>query len=590
MTSRQVLDAPRVPLPEAPPAERSVSRRLPRRTLFAALRLVPLLLPPIALVAVVVYPIVGAIIDTYVQDGHVTLAPFRSLFDDPTFGDVVKNTVIYALGTLALATVMGIFLAWAVERTDARIRWFAGVLPILPLVVPPIGSVIGYTLLLSPRSGLANRGLRALLGMHGEGPINVNSMLGLIIVSSINMVPSCYLVLSAAFRQLDGSLDEASRVCGAGPGRTALRVTLPAIRPALASAALIVGIMTIGMFAFPMIIGTGARITVASVFIFRQFSNYPGNPGAAISFGLLVLVLVEGAVLVQNRLLRASRHALVAGKQGGGQRLRLGVWKWPVRVLMIAYLLAVVAPVVGLLIGSLQPFIGAPLSLHTLGFEQFHTVLGDSVVTRAVTNSVVLGLIAAGVAMCLASGFAFSARGARGFLGLLPMRLAFLPSAIPHVVLASAFLIAFSREPFSLYGTKTLLVIAYAVMYMPQAVSAASAAVSQVSPELSEASRVSGAGPLRTAVRVVLPQVAAGLLAGVIIVFSLSTHEVTASSLLAGVGNPVSGQVAVDYYSTGLFSEVAVLALIMVVIAAVVVTAAFGIVRRSYTRGSGSSA
>ncbi|HEY7173758.1 MAG TPA: ABC transporter permease subunit, partial [Micromonosporaceae bacterium] len=351
------------------------------------------------------------------------------------------------------------------------------------------------------------------------------------------------------------------------------------------SAGLIVGIMTIGMFSFPLIIGTGAGITVASVYIFRQFSNYPGNPGAAISMGLIVLVFVELAVLLQNRIARAARHAVVAGKQGGGQRVRLGMWKWPVRALILLYAIAVIAPLVGLVIGSLQPYIGSPLSLHTLGFKQFRTVLSDAVVTHAVINSVVLALIAAVIAMCMASAFAFTAKHARGFFGLMPMRLAFLPSAIPHVVLASAFLIAFSREPFSLYGTRLLLVMAYTVIFMPQAVSAASAAVSQASSELSEASRVSGAGPWRTGWRVVLPQVSAGLLAGGIIVFSMSTHEVTASALLGGVGTPVSGQVAVDYFSTGLLSEVAVLALIMTVIAAVVVVAASRIVRRTYARG-----
>ena len=547
-----------------------------------------LLIPPIALALVILYPIIEAIVETYVKDGHVTLEPFRSLFDDPTFGEVVRNTLIYSAGTLVLSSVIGIFLAWVNERTDARIGWFAGVLPIAPLIVPPIGSVIGYTLLLSNHSGLLNRALRVIFGIDGsEGPINVNSMAGMIIISAINLVPISYLVISAAFRQLDGSLDEASRVAGAGPLRTALRVTLPAIRPSLASAGLIVGIMTIGMFSLPLIIGTGAGITVASVFIFRQFSNYPGNPGAAVSMGLLVLVFVEIAVLVQNRLARAARHAVVAGKQGGGQRVRLGAWKWPARALMLLYAFAVIAPLVGLVIGSLQPYIGSPLSMHTLGLKQFRTVLSDPVVTHGIINSVVLGLIAAVIGVCLASAFAFSARNARGFFGLLPMRLAFLPSAIPHVVLASAFLIAFSREPFNLYGTRLLLVIAYTVIFMPQAVSAASAAVSQASAELSEASRVSGAGPIRTGLRVVLPQVAAGLLAGGIIVFSLSTHEVTASALLAGVGTPVSGQVAVDYFSTGLLSEVAVLALIMTAITAVVVIAASGVLRRNYARGGG---
>lgn len=586
MSSRAVLVAePDLKIP-AEPARSATDRGA--TILRHTLRWLIVLVPPLALVLAIVYPIGRTLYDMYFPHGQGTLEPFRQLFDDPTFAEVVRNTLIYSAGTLALSSAIGIFLAWASERTDARIGWFAGALPIAPLVVPPLGSVVGYTLLLSNHSGLLNRGLRVIFGSHRQdGPININTMVGLIIVSAINLVPICYLVIRAAFRQLDGSLDEASRVAGAGPLRTALRVTLPAIRPALASAGLIVGIMTIGMFSFPLIIGTGAGITVASVYIFRQFSNYPGNPEAAVSLGLFVLVFVEIAVLAQNRFARAARHAVVAGKSGGGQRVRLGVWKWPVRTFMLIYGLAVIAPLAGLVVGALQPYIGAPLNAHTLGLHQVRHVLSDPIARNAIINSVVLGLIAALIGMSLGSAFAFSARNARGFLGQLPMRLAFLPAAIPHVVLASAFLIAFSNEPFKLYGTKILLVMAYTVMFMPQAVSAASAAASQASGELSEASRVSGAGPIRTGYRVVLPQVSPGLLAGAIIVFSLSTHEVTASALLGGVGTPVSGQVAVDYFSTGLLSELAVLALVMVVVAAVVVTAASGILRRNYARGAG---
>lgn len=567
-----------VPERHAPPPGLATVRKV--------LRWLLILIPPIALVVVIVYPIVETIHDIYFEGGHFSLDPFRGLFDDPTFWPVVQNTLIYSAGTLALSTVIGTFLAWASERTDARIGWFAGVLPIAPLIVPPLGSVIGYTLLLSDHSGLLNRALRTIFGIDGRtGPINVNSMTGLIVVSSINLVPISYLIISSAFRQLDGSLDEASRVCGGSPLRTALRVTLPAIRPALASAGLIVGIMTIGMFSFPLVIGTGARITTASVYIFRQFSNYPGNPGAAVSLGLFVLVFVEIGVLVQNRLARAARHAVVTGKPSSGQRVRLGGWKWPVRAIMVLYALAVLAPLVALVIGSLQPYIGAPLSTHTLGLSQFRTVLHDPVATHAIKNSVIFGLVAAVIGISLAAAFAFSAKNARGLAGQLPMRLAFVPAAIPHVVLGASFLVAFSREPVRLYGTPALLVIAYVVMFMPQAVSSASAAASQASKELSEASRVSGAGSIRTGVRVVLPQVSSGLLAGGIIVFALSTHEVTASALLAGVGNPVSGQVVVDYFTTGKLTEVAVLALIMVVITAVVVAAASRIVRRSYGRG-----
>jgi iron(III) transport system permease protein len=157
-------------------------------------------------------------------------------------------------------------------------------------------------------------------------------------------------------------------------------------------------------------------------------------------------------------------------------------------------------------------------------------------------------------------------RGGRLVEGVL-----FLPASIPHTVIGAAFLFTFSRPPLILYGTPLLLLFAYVVAFMPQGSAAAAAAVSQSSKELSEASSVSGAGPMRTMRRVVLPQIAPGLIAGWVIVFFLSVNEVTASALLAGLGTSVVGHLAVDFFNNGRLADVAVLALVVTVITASVV-------------------
>lgn len=536
-----------------------------------------------ALLAVIIYPIGRTILEVYVPDGHPTVAPFRRLLADPAIDAVVRDTVVYGVGTLLLATALGLLLAWANERTDARIGWLSGVLPLIPLIVPPIGSVIGYTLLFSSHSGFVNMALRHVFHLSGRsGPVDIHSMGGLILVSGINLAPLTYLVISAAFKNLDNSLDEASRVSGASVWRTIRRITVPAVRPALASAALMVGIMAVGMFSFPLVIGTSANITVASVYIFRLFSAYPPSLDIAVSLGLFMLVFVQIAVLVQQRLTYAGRHAVVAGKQAAGAQVRLGAWRWPVRVFMVLYLVAVVGPVVGLILGSLQPYIGSPISLDTLSLDQIKEVLNNPLTKGALVNSVVLGAVTAIVSVLLAATLAFSAGRKATRTGRIAQGVAFLPAAIPHIVLAGAFLVAFSRPPVELYGTPLILLLAYTVLFMPQAVAAASAAVSQKSQELSEASRVCGAGPVRTAFRIVMPQVLPGFLGGCIIVFCMASNEVTASALLGGLGNAVVGQVAADYFDTGRLGEVAVLALIMTVITAVLVASLARVVSRTY--------
>ena len=230
----------------------------------------------LAIVTLIVYPIGRMVIASFWQDGSFTTDPFSQVLTSRGIGEVVWNTVIYTLGTLVAATCIGGLLAWINERTDAKIRWLAGVLPLIPLLIPPIGSALGYVLLFDDRAGVFNVLARQLFGMSGDrGPLSVSNFPGLILVSAVNLAPLAYLVISAAFRNSDPALDEASRVSGAGHLRTLRRVTLPVVRPALASGALVVGIMAVGAFTYPLIIGTSAGITTLPVFIYRLFSVYP---------------------------------------------------------------------------------------------------------------------------------------------------------------------------------------------------------------------------------------------------------------------------------------------------------------------------
>jgi iron(III) transport system permease protein len=139
----------------------------------------------------------------------------------------------------------------------------------------------------------------------------------------------------------------------------------------------------------------------------------------------------------------------------------------------------------------------------------------------------------------------------------------------------------FGAPPFNLYGTGLLVLSAYCVMFLPEASRAASAAVAQTNVELTEASHVFRAGPFRTFRRIVVPQVSRGVLAGWVVVFFLAVNEVTASSFLGGLHNPVVGHVAIEYFTTGRMSEVAAVTLIVTVITATVVLCVARLFRRA---------
>lgn len=518
----------------------------------------------------IIYPLGLAALRAFFPAGTFNPASFASIPSIRGIGTIVSNTVIYAVGTLIGSMIIGCFLAWVNERTDARIDFFSGILPILPLMIPTIGSAIGYVLLFSPRAGVGNIFLRELFQLDiTNGPFDILNIYGMIYVSSLHVAPMAYLLTTAALRNIDPALDEASRIAGASPLRTMWRVTLPMIRPGLAGAAILALVGSLGSFTVPFIIGTVAGVTTIPVHIFRLFTVYPTNEGQALALSLCLLAVIYVGVMFQMRVTRSIRRAVIGSRASAVSPVKLGWMRWPVRALLAVYMFAVFVPVVGLLIGALLPYIGAPLS--EISLASFVSVLSNVDTRSALIHSISLAAVTAtaGVAIAFIAIYASTYIFHRGqkFIEFVMVT----PSMIPHVLIAVTFILAFSGRPFFLYGTLGLIFLAMLVIYLPDASRAVAAALGQLNEELSSASHVAGAGSIRTLVRVVLPQVAGGLAAGWIIIFFQSVNEVTAAAFLGGLNARVVGQVTIDYYVNGRLSEVAAMALIVTVLTAVLV-------------------
>lgn len=539
------------------------------------------------LVVLATYPLLRVVARLFWVDGEATLAPIRNTLDQPDLASLIFNTIAVVLASGVIALVSGALLAWCNERTDARMGPLTDALPLVPFLLPPVAGAIGWVLLTSPGAGYINVIIRNLLGVVGiemtQGPLNIYSWWGLIFIFVVYQVPFVFLLVSAGLRSMDTGLEEQSRVCGAGVLRTIRTVTLPALMPSIGGAVLLMAWQGFALFSLPAIVGGPADIELLSVRIVRVLTfTFPAQTDVAVGLSAIVVLFVGVTWYLQSRLLRSGKFATIGGKGQDISRFELGPWRWPVRAMMLSYVvIAAVLPIAALVVVTLNGFWSPSIQWGDLSFDTIQRTVFDNPLTfRALSNSIRLGVSGATIGMVAAAIVAVVVVRSNRRAGRWVDAGIKMPASISNIVLAVGFLLAFAGSPFNLGGTFLILLLGYIALYLPQGSVAADTAAGQVGVELSEASQVSGAHRGRTFWRVQLPLMIPGLVAGWALLFARMTGDLTASAILSGTRNPVVGFRILDVYQNGSYAEVAALSTVLVVVTGVVIGVLMGWARR----------
>jgi iron(III) transport system permease protein len=244
---------------------------------------------------------------------------------------------------------------------------------------------------------------------------------------------------------------------------------------------------------------------------------------------------------------------------------------------MVSYsFVAMVLPLGALAIVALSPFWSAEIPWGRLSLDNFREVFAASAITDAIWTSVTVSLLA--VAIALPAGFIAANLILRGrryrFMRTFVDFLVAIPLGIPAVVFGVGFLLAYTQEPFFLYGTKAVIVLVYVTLMLPFATRMQMAGMVALGETYLEASRVSGASALRTHLRIVLPLLRSSIGGAAGLMFVLLTHEFAASLLVRAPTTNVMGTVLYDFYNNGSYPTVAAVALIMTGVTAIGVTIA----------------
>jgi iron(III) transport system permease protein len=477
------------------------------------------------------------------------------------------NSVIFSLGTALFSLTIGTALAWMNERTNTPFKRLFFGLALVPLIIPGILFTVSWIMLGSPKIGLFNVMLQRLLGTDYVF-FNVYSMWGMIWVDGLHYSPMAFLLMTAAFRSMDPALEESAAMSGAGLFQVVRRVTLALSWPAICATVLILFVRAIESFEVPALLGMPAGIFVFTSAIYEAIHRYPSQVGLAAAYGVTLLAITMIGIYFQSRLAtHGNRYATMTGKGFRPRRIDLGPWRYLTALLFILYiLLMVAAPFFVLLWSSFQKFYTAPsvAALQNLTLDPYRFVFSHPTLLRSFWNSLLLCLGTATIVMLVTAVIAWMVVKTKIPGRWLLDNLASMPLVFPGLVLGLSIMIFYLNVNVGVYGTMWILLIAYVTRFMPYGMRYNMTSMIQIHHELEESAAMSGASWGRTFVRIILPLLKPGLLAGWIYIAIVSVRELSSSILLYSPGTEVVSIVIWELWENGQYVELSALGVVLI--------------------------
>ena len=516
------------------------------------------------------------------RGGGWTLANYAYAFSRSRFIQAFWTTFELGAAVVALCLLFAVPMAWAVSRTDIPGRQVLRSLIIAAFVMPPYLGAVGWILLAGPNSGWINVAFRALTGAAGA-LLDIYSFAGLAFVIALYTFPFLFLFTAGALDVVSSEMEDAANILGAGTLRTALRVTLPLVLPALLAGGIITFLEAISLVGTPALIALPARINVVTTQL-AQFFSPPIRAEAAAAYTMPLLLVTVALYALQGRLLRRKGFVTLGGKGGERRMVRLGAWRWALAAygwLLVA--LALALPCVVLAQAAFAKAWGRGWRLDNLTLDNFEYLIFRHPGARgSIINSFTYAGAAATAALVLAVGVAYVT--ARKLLPLAPAlgALCMTPFVIPGIVLAIAFYAAYAPAPFSLYGTAAILILAFTTRFLPVAYSSASASIRSINPEMEEAVRILGGSRGMAVRRVIAPLMKRSLVATWLLVFIPASRELSTAMFLYGPATRPMSVMLLDLSEEGNFELLAALGLLLLVLTFAVVGLGMRLVGRDF--------
>ena len=505
---------------------------------------------------------------TAAAEAVFTLENYAAAYGSSDTLSLFWTSLQFASGTAVFAFAIGATLAWMNERTNTPFKSVFFALSLIPLVIPSILFTVAWILLASPQIGIINLVLQGWLGLE-EPLFDVYSLPGMIWVDGLHYSPMAFLLMSAAFRAMDPSLEESATMSGASVLQVVRRVTLRLTWPAIVATILILFVRAIESFEVPALLGLPGGIVVFTAAIYQAVHRYPSQVGLASAYAVALLAITTVGVYFVSRLSgQGSKYATMTGKGFRPRLIDLGRWRWVAAASFAGYFaLIVVLPFAVLLWSSFQRFYAVPSmeALQNLTLDPYRFILDYPNLARSVRNSLLLSFAAATVVMLVSSVICWIVVKTKYPARWLLDNVASLPIVFPGLVLGLSIMIFYLNVDVGIYGTIWIMLIAYITRFMPYGLRYSTTSMVQIHKELEESAAMCGASWLTMFRRIVLPLLKPGLLAGWIYVMIVSIRELSTSILLYSPDTQVISIVIWELWENGQYVELSALGVLFII-------------------------
>lgn len=474
------------------------------------------------------------------------------------------NTLILGVGVACGCVLIGGFLAWLVVMTDVPFRRTIGLMATLPFMIPSFATALAWgSLFRNSRVG-GQTGFLEGLGFTVPDWL-AWGMVPTLIVLIAHYYSLAFTVIAAALATVNSDLVEAAQMAGAKRSRILLGIVLPVALPAVVAGASLTFAGAVSNFAAPALLGLPVRMQTMATRLYGLIEV--GQTARGYVVAILLIVVSALFLWLGNKVISGRRsYATITGKGGRAKRFELRAARVPLlAVAGLICLLTTIVPVVILIASSLAPASSALFSNWTLHYwtgasdpsiaQGQPGIWSNPFIVSATGLTVSLGVAVAITTTIIGLLVAFVlARDGKGPLSGIINQVSFLPLLVPGIAFGAAYIALFGAPigPLpALYGTFPLLLLAGTAYLLPFSVQTGRAVIQQVSGDLDESARMTGAGFLRRLTAITVPLASRGLAAGGLIVFVKIMRDLSLVVLLFTPTTPLLSVLAYRYASEG---------------------------------------